>query len=234
MSYDVEWADVQLWLEVERRSLYPPEAELKPKIWGEWLADRELAGKDVLDLGCGSGRFGELLNQHGANVIGSDISDAMLEEASKTIPVRKADAYSLPFADKSFDYVVSSMLLHVVPNVARAFAEIHRVLRPGGEAFIGIVHPEAELWDENTNTCYEATSKEFAVVERSWVFNLTDGRSFTKHYQHRPRDFYDKILKPHFKIGKTYEPIMPSAPLSKGKYACREFLNHYKIEGARN
>ena len=44
----------------------------------------------------------------------------------------RADAESLPFADESFDLVLGHAVLHHLPNLRRAFAEFHRVLRPGG------------------------------------------------------------------------------------------------------
>src|ERR1700749_4979398 len=50
------------------------------------------------------------------------------------LPVRtaRADAESLPFADASFDLVLGHAVLHHLPDLERAFAEFHRVLRPGG------------------------------------------------------------------------------------------------------
>ena len=50
----------------------------------------------------------------------------------------RADAEALPFADQSFDLVLGHAVLHHLPNLRRAFAEFHRVLRPGGRiAFAG-------------------------------------------------------------------------------------------------
>lgn len=93
----------------------------------------------VLEIGCGNGaNF-----QHyaaSATVTATDYSENMLkpareaaEAASATIEVRAANAMELPFADASFDAVVSSLVLCSVPDQARALAELRRVLRPGGE-----------------------------------------------------------------------------------------------------
>src|SRR3984893_13671630 len=54
------------------------------------------------------------------------------------VRTERADAESLPFADSSFDLVLGHAVLHHLPDLPRAFAEFHRVLRPGGRiAFAG-------------------------------------------------------------------------------------------------
>jgi SAM-dependent methyltransferase len=54
------------------------------------------------------------------------------ERLGLTVQTARADAESLPFADESFDLVLGHAVLHHLPNLRRAFAEFHRVLRPGG------------------------------------------------------------------------------------------------------
>ena len=49
------------------------------------------------------------------------------------VQTARADAEALPFADQSFDLVLGHAVLHHLPNLRRAFAEFHRVLRPGGQ-----------------------------------------------------------------------------------------------------
>jgi ubiquinone/menaquinone biosynthesis C-methylase UbiE len=75
----------------------------------------------------------------------TDISPGMLSALSASaallgqeVDTVRAEAESLPFADASFDLVFGHAILHHIPNLERAFAEFHRVLRPGGTlAFCG-------------------------------------------------------------------------------------------------
>ncbi len=112
-------------------------------------ATRELAmqlgldhEKKVLDVGCGIGspsRFMAL--QYGCRVTGVDVSDPFVEVAGMLaervklgdhLAYRKADALDLPFGDASFDVVVSQHVQMNIEDKARFYAEMFRVLKPGG------------------------------------------------------------------------------------------------------
>lgn len=90
----------------------------------------------VLDLGCGTGFFTELLAEHYEDVTGVDISPEMLNYASqareKNFTLVRADAFNLPFADSSFDLVYSNLVLQWCKPLESAITEIMRVLKPGG------------------------------------------------------------------------------------------------------
>jgi SAM-dependent methyltransferase len=92
-----------------------------------------LPGRHILDLGCGKGRFSRALGELGAQVIGLDISAAMLAEATDLDRVR-ASARRLPFGPASFDGVVAvEVFEHLAPRaVDQVCDEVRRVLRPGG------------------------------------------------------------------------------------------------------
>jgi SAM-dependent methyltransferase len=94
-----------------------------------------------LEIGAGTGYFS--LNLLQAGVVGeatcTDISPGMVarlagnaQRLGVDVRTARADAESLPFADESFDLVLGHAVLHHLPNLRRAFAEFHRVLRPGG------------------------------------------------------------------------------------------------------
>jgi SAM-dependent methyltransferase len=90
------------------------------------------AGMRVLDLCCGTGVVAAAMAARGALVTGLDFSAAMLEQARLRHPglrFDEGDAEALPFADGSFDAVVSNFGIHHVPGAA--LAEVKRVLRPG-------------------------------------------------------------------------------------------------------
>jgi ubiquinone/menaquinone biosynthesis C-methylase UbiE len=90
-----------------------------------------------LELGCGTGWVHEVLRGQGSRrqLIGLDISRGMLRHARrKQMRVLCGDAVQLPFADQSFDGVLAKGVLHHIPAMAAAVAEIARVLKPGGVA----------------------------------------------------------------------------------------------------
>ncbi len=99
----------------------------------------------VLDVGCGTGRLARALAERGQRVWGVDPSDAMLEQAravpARGVAFRRAVAEALPFRDASFDGAVLRQAVHLVDR-PRAFAELARVLRPGGHVVVATFHPE--------------------------------------------------------------------------------------------
>ncbi len=115
---------------------------------------RKLLGSEVsrgyersLEIGAGTGYFSLNLLQAGVvrEATCTDISPGMVsalaENAARLglgVKTARADAESLPFPDESFDLVLGHAVLHHLPDLRRAFAEFHRVLRPGGRiAFAG-------------------------------------------------------------------------------------------------
>ena len=100
-----------------------------------------------LEIGAGTGYFSLNLLQAGVveHATCTDISPGMVTTLNANarrlgldVRAARADAESLPFADRSFDLVVGHAVLHHLPNLRRAFAEFHRVLAPGGRiAFAG-------------------------------------------------------------------------------------------------
>ncbi|OKH92126.1 methyltransferase [Streptomyces uncialis] len=108
----------------------------------------EVAGRRILDAGCGSGALFAALRDRGAVVSGFDTSAGMLELARQRLgggaDLQVADLGSaLPYADDTFDDVVASLVLHYLEDWGPALAELRRVLRPGGRLIASVDHPFA-------------------------------------------------------------------------------------------
>jgi SAM-dependent methyltransferase len=96
---------------------------------------RSGAGRQALDVGCGTGHHLGDLAVRGFAVAGADGSREMLEEARRTSPaadLHEADVASLPFPDSTFDLVLCIEVLRYLEDSERCISEIARVLRPGG------------------------------------------------------------------------------------------------------
>jgi SAM-dependent methyltransferase len=109
---------------------YPPEV-------AGWLRDHLglEAGKTVLDLGAGTGKFTSRLIDTGAQVIAVEPVSGMLEKLATSFPhvdARSGTADAIPLPDASVDAVVCAQSFHWFATHA-ALAEIHRVLKPGGK-----------------------------------------------------------------------------------------------------
>ncbi|HZT15341.1 MAG TPA: class I SAM-dependent methyltransferase [Gaiellaceae bacterium] len=107
----------------------------------------ELAGRDVLEVGCGTGVHARLLAAAGARVAAVDLTPTAveltrrrLELAGLEADVREADAEALPYEDASFDYVWSWGVVHHSERTERVLAEMARVLRPGGRIGLMVYH----------------------------------------------------------------------------------------------
>jgi SAM-dependent methyltransferase len=115
-----------------------PQGRLWAPIWNRI----DFRSARVLDYGCGRGSFSHLLTGLGAEVCGLDISPELIKIARAETPTGSngfpqffvGDAHHTPFEDAAFDYVVGNGALHHL-NLDRAYAEIARVLKPGGWAF---------------------------------------------------------------------------------------------------
>ncbi len=101
---------------------------------------RDLAGKRVLDAGCGAGGFVEAMAARGAEVVGVEYMADKIREWQQRHPgddrVRQGDLAKLDFPDDSFDVVLLNEVLEHVPDDNLALREIARVLRPGGAFFL--------------------------------------------------------------------------------------------------
>ncbi len=132
---------------------------------GEWSLDLGFLpevwfkDKSCLDAGCGGGRFVVALARLGAaRVEGIDVSEEAVKAANARLAERGlsaeakaqvASVLDIPFGDATFDYVISSGVIHHTPDPKRAFLELTRVLRPGGKLFLSVYGRGGLKWFAN-------------------------------------------------------------------------------------
>jgi SAM-dependent methyltransferase len=111
---------------------------------GVGLDESSLAGKAVLDAGCGSGRLTQQIGEHGAGiVVGVDMNDAVEHVYRSTrdvenVHIVQGNIMSLPFKDDVFDVVWSNGVIHHTPDAAACHRALSRVVKPGGTLYVWV------------------------------------------------------------------------------------------------
>lgn len=181
-----------------------------------WVYDNVHHGASLLDLGCGEGMLA-LLKRKGVALAGVDLSPEFLQVARHNgyDTTCVAQLTSLPFADASFDYVVSLDLLgHIAfEDKDAVIAEIKRVLRPDGITMHGI-----EVLDRSLHQDYDSMSEEellrFISVDghiglEDEEENATRFKSFFAHVEAEPRYVLnlscDEFIKQHDQYGRPFD-----------------------------
>jgi SAM-dependent methyltransferase len=108
-----------------------------------------VAGKNVLEVGCGAGQGARWLVAQGASVCAFDVSHGQLQQSRAldertglVVPAVQADAQHLPFRSAAFDMVFSAFgAVPFVADSAGVMREVLRVLRPGGRFVFSVTHP---------------------------------------------------------------------------------------------
>lgn len=123
----------------------------------------DVAGRRVLDAGCGSGPLTAALRDRGATVTGIDASAGMLALARRRlgddVALHVADLSDrLPVDDGAFNDVVASLVLHYLEDWGPTLTELRRVLRPGGRLIVSVDHPITAYTHRDPRPDYFATT----------------------------------------------------------------------------
>jgi ubiquinone/menaquinone biosynthesis C-methylase UbiE len=194
----------------------------------------DVAGRRILDAGCGAGPLSAALRDRGAIVTGFDKSAGMIELARRRLgddaDLRVADlAGPLPFPDDAFDDVTASLVLHYLEDWGPALAELRRVLKPGGRLIASVDHPFAITLmhrEAGTKASYFATSNRI----EEWTMG---GQTALMSFWDRPlHAMTDAFTAAGFRIAVISEPapapaareLFPDELADKPRFLCFLFF----------
>ena len=170
----------------EEMASLPSEAVVNSFGCGNPLAFSEVRPGDVvLDLGSGAGIDLLLAAKkvgRGGKVIGVDMTDAMIEKARENISaagltnveVRKGIIEELPVEDESVDWVISNCVINLSPEKPKVFAEIARVLKPGGRMLVSDIVAEELPEEISGNRRLYSSCLAGAIGEQAYLNGLRD------------------------------------------------------------
>ncbi len=177
------------------------------------------AGMPILDLACGQGFFTRKWRSAGASVVGADISKKLIETAkarSPEISFHATPAHKLAFAkDNSFSAVTIVLAIQNIENITDVFAEVRRVLKPGGRMLIVMNHPAFRIpkrtswgFDEKEKTQYRRIDGYLSPSAVPILMHPGQAKSeATLSYHRSLQDFFKPLSKNNFAVTRLEEWI---------------------------
>lgn len=163
----------------------------------------DVQGKKIIDLGCGTGTYSRILKDFGADVVGVDFSEKMVEFAkmhNKGIDYYTSSISDLSlFSDESFDLGIMIMVLHSIEDITKSLKEAWRILKSNGKLIIVIPHP-AKI--SQFNSLQKDSTTKYLTPQKG-LFVWKQFGDFCES----PTDFYLRSISYYFKniVGSGFE-----------------------------
>lgn len=176
----------------------------------------DVTGADVLEVGCGSAPCSRWLLAQGARVVGVDLSEGMLAHGIAANgrtglhpTLLRATAERLPLANGSFDVACSAFgAVPFVASVDAVFAEVHRVLRPGGRWVFAVTHPMRWIFPDDPGPAGLTVTQPYFDRTPYVEVDETDRASYVEY--HRTLGDYVRALRAAgFVLDDLIEPEWP-------------------------
>ena len=175
----------------------------------------DVAGSDILEVGCGSAPCSRWLDAAGARPVGLDLSRGMLARGlaamadGRRVPLVQAGAEALPFADASFDLACSAFgAVPFVADSALVMREVARVLRPGGRWVFAVNHPVRWIFPDDPGP--EGLVATLSYFDRSpYVEVDADGLPLYVEHHRTIGDRVREAVAAGFRVTDIVEPEWP-------------------------
>ena len=167
------------------------------------LLPPSLLGKNVLDLGCGSGWYSEYLLKQGANVTALDASKTMVELTQARLNnqgrfiIADIEKNLNFFADGEFDLILAPLVIHYAKDWKSLFSELSRILKQDSLFVFSVHHPCGGYESFKLDNYYDLTL--VTDVWENWQVPV-------KFYHHTLQDLSDNLVGSGFVIERLYEP----------------------------
>jgi SAM-dependent methyltransferase len=198
---------------------------------------QSMAGADhsLLEIGCGIGVDSIQLAKRGFRVTAIDLTESALAVAEQfaghrgvTIDFQSGNAERLDFPDESFDAVYSFGVLHHTPDIERSVAELHRVLRPGGTAYVMLYHRDSlvNLVHRALRLPYESPSDRKDHCPVVYTFSRSGARKLF-------REFSNVQVHSEYPFTHGFGPLTTKLPLGIRRRLGRAIGWHLMITAVR-
>ncbi|HEY6935395.1 MAG TPA: class I SAM-dependent methyltransferase [Marmoricola sp.] len=178
----------------------------------------DVAGRRVLEIGCGAAQCSRWVLARGGSPVGIDVSRRQLQHSRRIdlehdvrVPVICASAVGLPFGDDAFDVVFSAFgALQFVADADALVADVARVLRPGGRFAFSVTHPTRWVFPDDPGEAGLTASQSY--WDRTPYVEVDDETGETRYVEHHRTlgDWVHALSSCAFRLQELLEPEWPA------------------------